>query len=145
MTGCLGLKTCVFFLGGGGLLGFNASATARVISRRWNDDEISFLVEETGVPRGNHRPTASMMKLFTHTASAQSGDWTWAAAVQNLWVFISHSCMDIHMFYTYPWYVVYICVCCCGVLRFEAPPIRPPPPRSIHSLFRAEYVVNREA
>ena len=40
-----------------GLLGFNASATARVISRRWNDDnEISFLVEETGVPGGNHRP-----------------------------------------------------------------------------------------
>ena len=38
------------------LLGFNASATARVISRRWNDDEISFLVEETGVPGGNHRP-----------------------------------------------------------------------------------------
>ena len=37
-----------------GLLGFNASATARVISRRWNDDEISFLVEETGVPGGNH-------------------------------------------------------------------------------------------
>ena len=31
-----------------GLLGFNTSATARVISRRWNnDDEISFLVEET--------------------------------------------------------------------------------------------------
>ena len=42
-----------------GLLGFNASATARVISRRWNDDEISSLVEETGVPGGNHRPTAS--------------------------------------------------------------------------------------
>ena len=43
-----------------GLLGFNASATARVISRRWNDDdEISYLVEETGVPGGNHRPTAS--------------------------------------------------------------------------------------
>ena len=43
-----------------GLLGCNASATARVISRRWNDDdEISFLVEETGVPGGNHRPTAS--------------------------------------------------------------------------------------
>ena len=41
------------------LLGFNASVTARVISRRWNDDEISFLVEETGVPGGNHRPTAS--------------------------------------------------------------------------------------
>ena len=40
--------------------GFNASATTRVKSRRWNDDdEISFLVEETGVPRGNHRPTAS--------------------------------------------------------------------------------------
>ena len=38
------------------LLGVNASATARVISRRWNDDEISFLVEETGVPGGNHRP-----------------------------------------------------------------------------------------
>ena len=37
------------------LVGFNASATARVISRRWNDDEISFLVEETGVPGGNHR------------------------------------------------------------------------------------------
>ena len=30
-----------------GLLGGNASATARVISRRWNDDEISILVEET--------------------------------------------------------------------------------------------------
>ena len=30
-----------------GLLGVNASATARVISRRWNDDdEISYLVEE---------------------------------------------------------------------------------------------------
>ena len=43
-----------------GLLEFNASATARVISMRWNDDdEISFLVEETGVPGGNHRPTAS--------------------------------------------------------------------------------------
>ena len=41
-----------------GLLGFNASATTRVISRRWNDDEISFLVEETGVPGGNHRSTA---------------------------------------------------------------------------------------
>ena len=39
------------------LFGFNASATARVISRRRNDDddEISFLVEETGVPGGNHR------------------------------------------------------------------------------------------
>ena len=36
-----------------GFLGFNASATARVISRRGNDDdEISFLVEETGVPGG---------------------------------------------------------------------------------------------
>ena len=39
-----------------GLLGFNTSGTAKVISWRWNDDdEISFLVEETGVPRGNHR------------------------------------------------------------------------------------------
>ena len=38
------------------LLGFNASARARVIPRRWNDDEISFLVEETGAPGGNHRP-----------------------------------------------------------------------------------------
>ena len=51
-------------MGGGGgrlgLLAFNASATARVISRRWNDDdaETSYLVEETGVPGGNHRPTA---------------------------------------------------------------------------------------
>ena len=49
-----------------GLLGFNASATARVISRRWNDDEISFLVEETGVPGGNHRPTASNWWNFSH-------------------------------------------------------------------------------
>ena len=48
-----GLFNCIWF----GLLGFNASATARVISRRWNDDENSFLVEETGVPGGNHRPT----------------------------------------------------------------------------------------
>ena len=39
---------------------FNASATARVISRGLtDDDEISFLVEKTGVPGGNHRPTAS--------------------------------------------------------------------------------------
>ena len=49
-----------------GLLEFNASATARVISRRWNDDEISFLVEETGVPGGNHRPTASNWWNFSH-------------------------------------------------------------------------------
>ena len=41
-----------------GVLGVDASATARVISRRGNDDdEISILVEETGVPGGNHRPT----------------------------------------------------------------------------------------
>ena len=60
-----------------GILGFNASATARVISRQWNDDEISFLVEETGVPGGNHRPTASnWWNFFTHTASAQSGGGT---------------------------------------------------------------------
>ena len=40
------------------LLGFNASATARVISRRRNnDDEISFLVEETGVPGGDFFPS----------------------------------------------------------------------------------------
>ena len=51
----------------GGLLGFNASATARVIPRQWNDDdEISFLVEETGVPGGNHRPTASNWWNFSH-------------------------------------------------------------------------------
>ena len=32
-----------------------------ILSRRYNDDdEISFLVEETGVPGGNHRPTASV-------------------------------------------------------------------------------------
>ena len=56
-----------------GVLGFNASATARVISRRWNDDddddddEISFfMVEETGVPGGNHRPTASNWRNFSH-------------------------------------------------------------------------------
>ena len=50
-----------------GLLGFNASATARVISRRWNDDdEISFRVEETGVPGGNYRPTASNWWNFSH-------------------------------------------------------------------------------
>ena len=50
-----------------GLLGFNASATARVLSRRWNDDdEISFLVEETEVPGGNHRPTASNWWNFSH-------------------------------------------------------------------------------
>ena len=50
-----------------GLLGGTASATARVISRRWNDDdEISYLMEETGVPGGNHRPTASNYETF-HT------------------------------------------------------------------------------
>ena len=53
-----------------GLLGVNASATARVISRRWNDDEISFLVEETGVPGGNHRPTASNWWNFSHVRPA---------------------------------------------------------------------------
>ena len=40
-----------------GLLGLNASATTRVILRRWNDDNkmsVS-LVEETGVPRGKYR------------------------------------------------------------------------------------------
>ena len=54
------------------LLGCNASATARVISRRWNDDdEISFLLEETGVPGGNHRPTASNWEaLYAYTDSA---------------------------------------------------------------------------
>ena len=53
------IKGCIKYTGLV-LLGVNASATARVISRRWNDDdEISFLVEETGVPGGNHRPTAS--------------------------------------------------------------------------------------
>ena len=36
------------------LLGFKASATARVISRRNDGDETSFLVEETGVPGGYH-------------------------------------------------------------------------------------------
>ena len=59
---CLGSVTMVWF----GSLGFNASATARVISRRWNDDEISFLVEETGVPGGNHRPMASNWWNFSH-------------------------------------------------------------------------------
>ena len=50
-----------------GLLGFNASATARVIWRRWNDDdEINYLVEETGVPGGNHRLTASNWWNFSH-------------------------------------------------------------------------------
>ena len=50
------------------LFGFNASATARVISRRGNDDdEISYLVEETGVPGGNHRPTASNWWNFSLT------------------------------------------------------------------------------
>ena len=57
-----------------GLLGVNASATARVIARRWNDDddEISFLVEETGVPGGNHRPTASNWWNFSHIRSLPS-------------------------------------------------------------------------
>ena len=34
-------------------------------------------MEETGAPGGNHRPTASnWWNFFTHTASAQSGDFT---------------------------------------------------------------------
>ena len=52
-----------------GLSGFNASATARVImlSRRWkDDDEISVMVDETGLPGGNHRPTASNWRNFSH-------------------------------------------------------------------------------
>ena len=44
-----------------GSLPLTASATATVVSRRWNDDdEMSVaLVEEPGVPGGNHRPTAT--------------------------------------------------------------------------------------
>ena len=44
------------------LLGLNTSATARVIFRwRNEDDRMSVsLVEETGVPEGNHRPMASI-------------------------------------------------------------------------------------
>ena len=51
-----------------GLLGLNASVTARVISRWWNDDdEMSIsVVEETRVPGGNHWPTASNWQNF-HT------------------------------------------------------------------------------
>ena len=38
-----------------------------------HDDEMSVaLVEETGAPRGNHRPTASNWQTFTHMACAQS-------------------------------------------------------------------------
>ena len=50
-----------------GLLGLNASATAKVISRQWNDDdEMSVsLVEETGVPGGN-LPTASITDKLSH-------------------------------------------------------------------------------
>ena len=66
----LGVCVCMYWFG---LLGFNASATARVISRWWNDhDEISFLVEETGVPGGNHRPTASNWWKFSHIRSLPS-------------------------------------------------------------------------
>ena len=49
-----------FFIG---LSGFNASVTARVISS-------GFLVEETGVPGGNHRPVGTPvvdLLLDTHT------------------------------------------------------------------------------
>ena len=50
-----------------GLLRLNASATARVISRRgwwwWNVS----LVEETGAPGGNHQPTASNWQTFNIT------------------------------------------------------------------------------
>ena len=56
------------------ILGFNASATARVISRRWNDDyEISFfLVEEIGVPGGDRRPTASLQKLSRDAGASEA-------------------------------------------------------------------------
>ena len=67
-----------------GLLGFNAS-TARVISIKAvkNDDEISYLVEETGLTGGNHRPAARNWRDISHiyTPSAQSGDWTLTAVV----------------------------------------------------------------
>ena len=58
MSGYLTLLTLWF-----GLLGFNASITARVISRRRNDDdEISFLVEETGVH--GLRDTSNLSNTF---------------------------------------------------------------------------------
>ena len=72
-----------------GLLGFNASATARVIATRWNDDEISFLVEETGVPGGNHRPAASNWLLKDHLTNCCVWllDWdcclVWCAGWRN--------------------------------------------------------------
>ena len=51
-----------------GVSGFNASATARFISggEMMMMIKISFLVEETGVPGGNHRPTASNRRNFSH-------------------------------------------------------------------------------
>ena len=65
-----------------GLLRLKPSATARVISRWWNDDEMSVsLVEETGAPRGNHRPLASNWQTLTHTICVQSQSRTWAAVV----------------------------------------------------------------
>ena len=43
-----------------GLLELNASTTARVISGGDDENQMSApLVKETGVPGGNHRPTAS--------------------------------------------------------------------------------------
>ena len=72
-----------------GVLRFNASATARVISRRWNDDdEISFLVEETGVSGGNHRPTASNWWKCTCCVRDTS---CWARVVRAVHVMTSRS------------------------------------------------------
>ena len=54
-----------WYIPGWQLLGLNTSATANVIARPWNDDEMPVsLVKETGIPRGNHGPMASNFHTY---------------------------------------------------------------------------------
>ena len=79
-----------------GLLGLNASVTAR--SYRGGDDEEEMsvsLAEETRAPGGNHRPTASNWQTFTrpvpsHVVDARNRfhlgrDVSWLHQMENRW------------------------------------------------------------
>ena len=66
------------------LLGLNAWGSYR---GGHDDYEMSVsLVEETGTPGGNHRPTASNWQTLTQTACAQcqDGTWVWSQVIQGV-------------------------------------------------------------
>ena len=69
----LHLKIYIFWFGLFSFLGALTPQQQPGSYRGGEEDEMSvLLVEETGVPGGNHWPAASNWQTFTHTASAQS-------------------------------------------------------------------------